>query len=152
VGKIKERYIAEGIAEYSKRLQRYGRFEIAEIKEQPYREPLGEKEKEQVLAGEGKRILARLNPRAHIIVLDRHGIQWDSEELAARLRALAVSGIHLVDFVIGGSHGLSPQVISRADFVWSFSELTFPHQLMRLILTEQIYRAQTILGGEGYHK
>ncbi len=152
MGKIKERYLADGIAEYSKRLRKYGRFEIVEIKEQSYQEPLGAKEKLLVLEEEGKRILARLNPRAHVIVLDRLGMQWSSEELAGRFQALAVSGTHLIDFVIGGSLGLSQRVVARADFVWSFSLLTFPHQLMRLILTEQIYRAQTILGGEGYHK
>lgn len=152
VGKIKERYLVDAIAEYSKRLQRYGRFEIVQIKEESYQEPLGEKEKLLVLDKEGARILARLNPRAHVIALDRLGTQWSSQELAGRFETLGISGTNQVDFIIGGSLGLSRQVVEHAAAIWSFSRLTFPHQLMRLMLTEQIYRAQTILGGESYHK
>ncbi|MFY9525411.1 MAG: 23S rRNA (pseudouridine(1915)-N(3))-methyltransferase RlmH [Limnochordia bacterium] len=152
VGKIKERFLRDGIAEYGKRLGRYGRFEVVEIKEESFKEPLNEREKQQVMEAEGERILARLNPRAYVVVLDRLGEQWSSQELAERMGSLAVGGTNQMDFVIGGSLGLAPQVLTKADFIWSFSKLTFPHQLMRLMLAEQIYRAQTIIAGESYHK
>ncbi len=131
---------------------RYGRFQIVEVKEESFNEPLSDKEKEQVLQREGERILDAIRPRSFVFVLDRHGESWRSEDLAAEFQRLAVSGTSQVVFVIGGSLGLDPAVTARADVVLSFSAFTFPHQLMRLILLEQIYRAFTIVAGERYHK
>jgi len=152
VGKIKEKYLDLGLKEYGKRMGRYGRFQIVEVKEESFNEPLSDKEKEQVLQREGERILDAIRPRSFVFVLDRHGESWRSEDLAAEFQRLAVSGTSQVVFVIGGSLGLDPAVTARADVVLSFSAFTFPHQLMRLILLEQIYRAFTIVAGERYHK
>ncbi|NLL49373.1 MAG: 23S rRNA (pseudouridine(1915)-N(3))-methyltransferase RlmH [Firmicutes bacterium] len=152
VGRIKEKFLDLGLKEYSKRMGRYGRFQMVEIKEESFNEPLSDKEVEQVLQREGERILAAIKPRAYVFALDRLGEPWSSEELAAQFQRLAVSGTSELVFVIGGSLGLDPRVIARADVVLSFSAFTFPHQLMRLILLEQIYRAFTIVAGERYHK
>ena len=152
VGKIKEKYIAQGLKEYGKRLGRYGRFGIVELKEESFAEPLSAKELDQILQREGERILAELKPRSFVFALDRLGESWSSEELATCFRRLAVRGTSQVVFVIGGSLGLDQRVLQRADVTLSFSKFTFPHQLMRLILLEQVYRAFTIVGGERYHK
>lgn len=152
VGKLKEKYLRDGIAEYSKRLGRYGRFQIVELKEESFTEPLSPKELEQVLQREGERILAELKPRSFMVALDRKGAAWSSETLARNMQKQALAGINQIDFVIGGSLGLDPRVLKRASQTLSFSKFTFPHQLMRLILIEQIYRAFTIQNGERYHK
>lgn len=152
VGKIREKYVDLGIKEYSKRMGRYGRFQVVEVKEESFNEPLSEKEIEQILNREGERILAAIKPRSFVFALDRLGEFWSSEQLAAELQRLAVSGTSQLVFVIGGSLGLDPRVLAAADVSLSFSKFTFPHQLMRLILSEQIYRAFTIVGGERYHK
>ncbi|HBG09706.1 MAG: 23S rRNA (pseudouridine(1915)-N(3))-methyltransferase RlmH [Limnochordia bacterium] len=152
VGKLKERYLVQGIEEYGKRLGRYGRLEIAELKEESFAEPLSEKEVQEILRREGERILDALKPRSHVVALDRGGRAMSSEELAEEFQRVAIGGISQLTFVIGGSLGLDPRVLQRADLVLSFSKFTFPHQLMRLILLEQIYRAFTIVNGERYHK
>jgi 23S rRNA (pseudouridine1915-N3)-methyltransferase len=152
VGKLKERYLVQGIEEYGKRLGRYGRLEIAELKEESFAEPLSEKEVQEILRREGERILDALKLRSHVVALDRGGRAMSSEELAEEFQRVAIGGISQLTFVIGGSLGLDPRVLQRADLVLSFSKFTFPHQLMRLILLEQIYRAFTIVNGERYHK
>lgn len=152
VGKLKERYLVQGIEEYGKRLGRYGHLEIAELKEESFAEPLSEKEVQEILRREGERILDALKPRSHVVALDRGGRAMSSEELAEEFQRVAIGGISQLTFVIGGSLGLDPRVLQRADLVLSFSKFTFPHQLMRLILLEQIYRAFTIVNGERYHK
>jgi 23S rRNA (pseudouridine1915-N3)-methyltransferase len=152
VGRIKERYLQEGIEEYSKRIQRYGRLQVTEVKEESFSEPLSSRELELVLGREGERILAKLSPRSFVCALDRLGHMWSSEQLAQHMQSLAIGGTSQIDFIIGGSLGLDPQVLRRAQLSLSFSQFTFPHQLMRLILVEQIYRAFTIVGGERYHK
>lgn len=152
VGKIKEKYLDHGLKEYTKRMGRYGRFQVVELKEESFNEPLSAREIEQILQREGERILAGLQPRSFVFALDRLGEAWGSEELATKFQSLAVGGVSQLTFVIGGSLGLDPRVIRRADVSLSFSTFTFPHQLMRLILLEQIYRAFTIIGGERYHK
>lgn len=152
IGKIKERYLDLGLREYSKRLSRYGRFQITELKEESFVEPLSAKELEQVLQREGDRILGELKPRSFVIALDRLGKFWSSEDMAGEFQRLALSGVSQLDFIIGGSLGLDKRVLERADATLSFSKFTFPHQLMRLILVEQIYRAFTIINGEKYHK
>jgi len=152
VGKIKEQYLQDGIEEYRKRIQRYGRLQIIEVKEESFNEPLSPRELELVLQREGERLLGRINPRAYVIALDRLGQAWSSEQLAKEFQTLAVAGTSQIDFIIGGSLGLDQKVLERAQTSLSFSGFTFPHQLMRLILAEQIYRAFTIVQGERYHK
>jgi len=152
VGKIKDKFVDLGLKEYSKRMGRYGRLQIVEVKEESFSEPLSEKETEQILAREGERILAAIKPRSFVFALDRTGESWSSEQLADKFQTLAISGVSQLVFVIGGSLGLDRRVTENADVSLSFSAFTFPHQLMRLILLEQIYRAFTIVAGERYHK
>lgn len=152
VGKIKERYLDQGLNEYSKRISRYGRLEIREVKEESFSEPLSSKELALILNREAERILAELRPRSVVIALDRLGEMWTSEMLATRMQKSAIQGVSQIEFIIGGSLGLHPKVVQKAHHSLSFSKFTFPHQLMRLILIEQIYRSFTIIGRERYHK
>ena len=152
VGKIKEKYLEMGINEYLKRLQTYAKVEIVEVKEESFSEPLSEKSSQQILEREGKRILDAIPEKYYVIALDRLGKQQTSEELSNILQELAVYGQGNIALIIGGSLGLSSAVLEKADLKLSFSKFTFPHQLMRLILVEQIYRALTIIRGEKYHK
>lgn len=152
IGRVKEKYLVRGIEEYKKRMGRYGRLEITELKEESFTEPLSEKEIQDVLGREGERILGELKPRTFVIALDRQGRELSSEQLAAEFERVALSGISQIAFVIGGSLGLDARVLQQANLVLSFSKFTFPHQLMRLILVEQIYRAFTIINTEKYHK
>jgi 23S rRNA (pseudouridine1915-N3)-methyltransferase len=152
VGKIKESYLNEGIAEYRKRLTKFAKVEIVEIDEAKASLNPSEAEIKQILETEGERLIARIPKDAVVVVLAIEGEQWSSEAFAAAIEKTSTyqSG-HLV-FVIGGSHGLSSAVKARADWKISFSKLTFPHQLMRLVLFEQLYRAFSILHHSSYHK
>lgn len=141
-----------GIAEYLKRLQAYAKLEIIEVKEESFNEPLSNKQIVMIQSKEAERILTQIPERYYTVVLDLNGKQLDSEELALTLSDQAVYQQGNVAFIIGGSLGLSEQVTKQADLILSFSKFTFPHQLMRLILVEQIYRALTIIRGEKYHK
>lgn len=152
VGRVKEKYLRDAIAEYAKRLGRYCRFEFREVTDEPTREGASAREEEMVKRTEGSRLLAAIPSDAYVIALDLRGKMMDSVAFAEKLGALASSGQSRIVFVIGGSLGLSGEVLSRADFRLSFSPMTFPHQLMRLILAEQIYRAFRILRNEPYHK
>ncbi|OUM87619.1 MAG: 23S rRNA (pseudouridine(1915)-N(3))-methyltransferase RlmH [Bacillus thermozeamaize] len=155
VGSIKERYMQQGIADYVKRLRPYARLDIVEVKEEKAPEHLSAAQEEQVREREGERILQRLpdgSPGAKVVVLDMRGKMLSSEELAAQMAEWATYGTHQLYLVIGGSLGLSRTVRERADLLWSFSRLTFPHQLMRLMVLEQLYRAFKIQRGETYHK
>lgn len=152
VGKLKEKYLVQGIAEYVKRLGPYAKVQIHEVSDEKAPETLSEAEERQVKEREGGRILAQIKPDAYVIALVLGGELWSSEDLAGHLDRLAVNGRSQVAFVIGGSLGLGETVLNRADRTLSFGRMTFPHQLMRLILVEQIYRAFKILRGEPYHK
>jgi 23S rRNA (pseudouridine1915-N3)-methyltransferase len=152
VGKIKEKYIQEGIKEFSKRLSRYCSLSIVEIEDEKAPETLSEKEMEIVKDKEGERILAKIPPNSFIISLEIEGKLLSSEDLSKKIDDLMINGINDITFVIGGSLGLSQEVRNRSDFKLSFSKMTFPHQLMRLILLEQIYRGFRIMKGEPYHK
>lgn len=152
VGKLKEKYLKQGIEEYVKRLTAYAKVEIIEIADEKAPENLSEAEMAQVKAKEGERILAKIAEDAHVIALAIEGKQKSSEQLADTLDKLATYGKSKICFVIGGSLGLGPAVLARSDDQLSFSKMTFPHQLMRLILVEQIYRAFRINKGEPYHK
>lgn len=152
VGKIKERYFEDAIREYSKRLSRYCRLEIIQVADEKTPDGASEALEEQIKEKEGRRILDQIRKGAYVIALAVEGKQLDSLELAARMERLAVEGKSQLVFLIGGSLGLSKEVMRRADFALSFSAMTFPHQLMRVILLEQIYRSFRIRAGEPYHK
>ncbi|MBT2684843.1 MULTISPECIES: 23S rRNA (pseudouridine(1915)-N(3))-methyltransferase RlmH [Bacillaceae] len=152
VGKLKEKYLKQGIEEYLKRLGSYAKVEVIEVPDEKAPEELSETEMVQVKQKEGERILAKIGPDTYVIALAINGKLKSSEELADTLDKLATYGKSKIAFVIGGSLGLSDEVLKRADEQLSFSKMTFPHQLMRLILVEQIYRAYRINRGEPYHK
>jgi 23S rRNA (pseudouridine1915-N3)-methyltransferase len=152
VGKIKEKYIVQGIAEYVKRLSRYVKLEIIEVQDERAPETLSLAEAQSVLEREGGRLGKHIRDGAVKIVLAIEGDSFTSEEFAEKLQQYGLSGRSQIDFVIGGSLGLDPAIIRQADLLLSFSKFTFPHQLMRLILLEQIYRACRISKGEPYHK
>lgn len=152
VGKIKEKFYKDAIAEYTKRLSRYCKLEIIEVADEKTPDHAGEAENKKILAKEGERILAQLRENTYVIILAIKGKMLDSVELSQKINNLAISGNGDITFIIGGSLGLDDAVIKRGDFLLSFSKMTFPHQLMRVILLEQIYRAYRILSNEPYHK
>lgn len=152
IGKLKEKYLKQGIDEYLKRLTLYAKLEIIELPDEKAPENLSEMEMEQVKQKEGERILSKISDDTHVIALAIQGKMKSSEDLAADLDRLATYGKSKVAFIIGGSLGLSNEVMKRANDTLSFSKMTFPHQLMRLILLEQVYRAFRINRGEPYHK
>lgn len=152
VGKIKEKYLEAAIAEYAKRLSRYCRLEIVQVQDEKTPDKAGEALETQIKDKEGERILAHVKDGAYVIALAIDGKQLSSEELADFVESLGVRGESHLQFVIGGSLGLSEAVLTRADYKLSFSRMTFPHQLMRVILLEQIYRSYRIISGEPYHK
>lgn len=152
VGKIKEKYLEEAIGEYTKRLNRYCKLEIIQVTDEKTPDRAGPSLEEQIKDREGRRILSHMKDGMYVITLEIQGKMLTSEELAEKMDSLGVRGISHVAFIIGGSLGLSKEVLKRADFRLSFSKMTFPHQLMRVILLEQIYRSYRIIAGEPYHK
>lgn len=152
VGKIKEKFYTDAIAEYEKRLSRYCRLELVQVADEKTPEGAGPVQEKQIKEREGERLLSRIREGDYVIALAIEGKMMDSEELAAKLNTLGLQGKSQVAFVIGGSLGLSEAVMKRADESLSFSKMTFPHQLMRVILLEQIYRSYRIMMGEPYHK
>ncbi len=152
VGKIREKFYADGIKEYMKRMGPYASIELLDGLEEKVPPRPSEKDIEKVLNKEGDRILALLGDNEILAVIDPHGEALSSEQLASRLQEWNLSGQSRVNLVIGGSHGISRAVKQRADQSISFSKMTFPHQMAVLILTEQIYRGFKILKGEPYHK
>jgi len=152
IGKLKEKYLKQGIDEYIKRLSAYAKVDIIELPDEKAPENLSDQDMKIVKDKEGERILSKISPDAHVIALAIEGKMKSSEELADNMDRLATYGKSKVTFVIGGSLGLSDVVLKRADEKLSFSRMTFPHQLMRLILLEQVYRAFRINRGEPYHK
>ena len=152
VGKIKESYLKEAIAEYVKRLGRYCTLKITEVDDEKTPESRSDALTRSILAKEGERLLRKLRDTAMVIVLAVDGKMLDSEELADCIKKQGVSGVSNIQFVIGGSLGLSDEIRKRAGLTLSFSRMTFPHQLMRLILLEQIYRIFRIINHEPYHK
>ena len=152
VGKIKEKYWREAIAEYSKRLSRYCKLEILEVADEKTLEQASKAMEEDVLEKEGERLLKLIKEDAFVITLEIEGKQLDSEAFCKKIEQLGIAGSSHIQFVIGGSIGLCKKVRERSDYALSFSPMTFPHQLMRVILLEQIYRGFRILRGEPYHK
>lgn len=152
VGKIKEMYFSEAVKEYAKRLSRYCKLEIVELPDEKTPDGASAAEEAAILEREGERILKAVREDAYVIALAIEGKALDSVEFSRRLERLGVEGKSHIVFVIGGSLGLSPAVMKRADESVSFSRMTFPHQLMRVILLEQVYRGFRIMKGEPYHK
>jgi 23S rRNA (pseudouridine1915-N3)-methyltransferase len=151
VGKVKETFLLQALQEYEKRLRPYLKLELEEVADFPCPEKAGAAQEEQVVKQEGELIQGRLNPKDYLVVLDRKGKEMTSIEFADFLNQRISFG-ETVTFVIGGSLGLSKDIIQKAQLNMSFSRLTFPHQLFRVILLEQIYRAVKISRGEKYHK
>lgn len=152
VGKIKEKFYTDAIAEYSKRLSRYCRLEIIQVADEKTPDKASETEERQIKEKEGERILSHIRDGSYVIALAIEGQMLSSEELADKIDRLGISGQSQIVLIIGGSLGLSEAVLKRADYKLSFSKMTFPHQLMRVILLEQIYRSYRIIAGEPYHK
>ncbi|WP_047980165.1 23S rRNA (pseudouridine(1915)-N(3))-methyltransferase RlmH [Ornithinibacillus contaminans] len=152
VGKLKEKYLKQGIDEYLKRLTAYAKVDIIEVPDEKAPENMSEAEMTEVKRKEGERILSHISPDTYVITLEINGKMLTSEQLSAKMDELATYGKSKVAFVIGGSLGISRAVQKRSDFALSFSKMTFPHQVMRLILLEQVYRGFRILRGEPYHK
>lgn len=152
VGKIKEKYFTDAIAEYSKRLGRYCKLNIIELKDEPTPDNPSENERQQVLKKEGARILEKIPKSCYVVPLCIEGKQKTSEELSDFIQKTATDGYNEIVFIIGGSMGICDEVKAKADFKLSFSKMTFPHQLMRVVLLEQIYRAFNIADGGKYHK
>ena len=152
VGKIKEKYLKDAIAEYTKRLNKYCKLEIIEVADEKTPDNASDVVEHVIRAKEAERILKYVKEDAYVITLEINGKQLSSEELADKIDKLGVQGTSHIIFVIGGSIGLGEDVLKKSDFALSFSKMTFPHQLMRVILLEQVYRSYRIMNGEPYHK
>lgn len=152
VGRLKEKYLVEGTAEYLKRMSAHAKVKVVEVDDEGFAENLSPAEREKVKEKEGERLLSRLRPGTFLIALDVKGKRHSSEEMAEFFSRLALEGKSDVTFAIGGTLGLPQKVLERADLRLSFSKMTFPHQLMRVILLEQIFRWFKIARGERYHK
>ena len=152
VGKVKESFMREAVGEYRKRLSRYVKLDIVEVADERTPDHASEKEEAIIREKEGERLFRKLKPDDVVIALAINGMQHDSLSFARMMDHFGLSGKGNVVFVIGGSLGLSDQLLKRADKQLSFSKMTFPHQLMRVILLEQIYRSYRIIHGEPYHK
>lgn len=152
VGKIKEKYLKDAIAEYSKRLSRYCKLEIVEVADEKTPDNASDTVEDDIRDKEGERILKYIKEDAYMITLEIAGKMLTSEEMAEKIEKLGVQGTSHIIFIIGGSIGLGREILKRSDYALSFSKMTFPHQLMRVILLEQIYRSYRIINHEPYHK
>lgn len=152
VGKIKEKYLKDAVTEYSKRLSRYCKLEIIEVADDKIPEQASEAVEDSIRRKEGERLLKHIRDDMYVITLEINGKMLTSEEFADKIETLGVRGKSSIAFVIGGSIGLGRAVLKRSEFALSFSKMTFPHQMMRVVLLEQIYRGYRIMNGEPYHK
>lgn len=152
VGKLKEKYLKEAIEEYSKRLQRYCKISLIELQDEKTPDNASEKEELQIKSKEGEAILKGIKENSFVIALDLKGKMISSEEFSSYIEDLGVNGKSDIVFIIGGSLGLSQEVLNRANYKLCFSKMTFPHQLFRVMLLEQIYRGFRIMKNEPYHK
>ena len=152
VGKLKEKYLKDGIAEYTKRISRFAKLEMIELADEKTPDKASELENQKILETEGARILSKVGERDFVVVLAIEGKTFSSEDFSKQLEQASIKGYSTLTFIIGGSLGLAPIVKNRANLSVSFGRLTLPHQLMRLVLVEQIYRAFTIQQGFPYHK
>ena len=152
VGKIKEKYLRDAIAEYTKRLSRDCKLEIIEVADEKTPDNASENAEEMIRQKEAERLLKYIREDAYLITLEIGGKQLTSEEFSEKIEKLGIQGTSHIIFVIGGSIGIGKEVLKKSDYALSFSKMTFPHQLMRVILLEQIYRGYRIMSGEPYHK
>jgi 23S rRNA (pseudouridine1915-N3)-methyltransferase len=152
VGKLKEKYLTQGVEEYVKRLSRYCSLEIIELADEKTPDNASSVVEDMIKKKEGERILKALKDESYCIALAIEGAMLTSTELAEKIDTLGVTGTSHISFIIGGSLGISDEVLKRADYKLSFSKMTFPHQLMRMILLEQVYRAYRIIHNQPYHK
>lgn len=152
VGKIKEKFYSEAVLEYQKRLSRYCKLDIIQVADEKTPDQASEAEERMIKEKEGERILSQIKDGAYVVALAIEGRMLDSVELAEKIDKLGIGGVSQIVFVIGGSLGLADSVMKRADDKLSFSKMTFPHQLMRVILLEQIYRSYRIICKQPYHK
>ena len=152
VGKIKEKFFTMAIDEYAKRLSRYCKLEIIEVADEKTPDGCSEAMEEQIKAKEGERIINAIKEDDYVIALAINGQKLDSVNFADKIEKLGINGVSSIVFIIGGSLGLDNNILKRSDYLLSFSDMTFPHQLMRVILCEQIYRCYRIINGEPYHK
>lgn len=152
VGKVKEKYFTAGIKEYEKRLSRYCKLEIIEVADEKTPDNASEMEEKQIKEKEAERISKYIKEDAYVIALAIDGEALDSMGLSRKIEKLGIDGISHIVFIIGGSLGIENRLLTRADYKLSFSKMTFPHQMMRLILLEQVYRSYRIVKGEPYHK
>ena len=150
--KIKEKYLKDAIAEYSKRLTKYCKLDIVEVADEKTPDNASEIVEEAIRDKEAERIMKHIKDDMYVVTLEIGGKMLTSEELSTKIERLGIQGKSDVAFVIGGSIGLGKEVLKRSNYALSFSKMTFPHQLMRVILLEQIYRAYRIMKGEPYHK
>ena len=152
VGKIKEKYLKDAIAEYSKRLSKYCKLEIIEVADEKTPDNASEVVEDSIRSKEAERIFKYVKDDAYVITLEIGGKQLSSEELADKIDKLGIQGTSHIIFIIGGSIGLGKEVLNKSNYALSFSKMTFPHQLMRVILLEQVYRSYRIISNEPYHK
>ncbi len=152
VGKVKENYFRDAIKEYEKRLSRYCKLQIIEVSDEKTPDQASDAENLMIKDKEGKRILSKIKDSDYVIALAIEGKKYDSVSFSNCIEKLGLTGNSNLSFVIGGSLGLSDEVLRRSDMKISFSDMTFPHQLMRVILLEQVYRAYRIMNHEPYHK
>lgn len=152
VGKIKEKYLNDGISEYAKRLSRYCKLKFTQVTDEKTPDKASESVNRQIKEIEGERLMKHIREQDYVIALAIDGAMPDSVELSKKIEKLGIDGKSSIVFVIGGSLGLSDEVLRRADEKISFSRMTFPHQLMQMILLEQIYRSYRIINHEPYHK
>ncbi len=151
VGKIKETYFREGIQEYAKRITKYAHLEIVEVPDVPIPDNPSLKQIDAIQIAESKNILKQIHPSDFVISLEPYGKQLSSEELATHIKNITVQGFSTIDFIIGGTTGLAKEVLEKSHELLSFSKLTFPHPLIRLFLTEQLFRCFKIIHNERYH-
>lgn len=152
VGKIKEKYLNDGIAEYAKRLSRYCKLTFCQVTDEKTPDKASDALNEQIKNTEAQRLMKQIREQDYVIALALDGTMLDSIELSQKISRLGIEGKSSIAFVIGGSLGLGDEVLRRADYKLSFSKMTFPHQLMQMILLEQIYRSYRIMNNEPYHK
>lgn len=152
VGKLKEKYIKDAVGEYSKRLSRYCKLNIVEVQDEKTPDNASEGEEDIIKEKEGRRVLKYVNDNMYVVALDLNGTMMASEEFSKFIGDLGLSGKSNIAFIIGGSLGISSEVLKRSHYKLCFSKMTFPHQLFRIMLLEQIYRGFRIIKGEPYHK
>lgn len=151
LGKLKEKYLLDGVNEYLKRISKYSNIKIIELSDEAIPENASSKEIENIQKVEAEKIRKNIKPQDYNIALDLTGKELSSEEFADKIEDITIKGFSTINFIIGGTTGLSRELVTNSNFVFSFSKLTFPHQLIRLFLTEQIFRAFKILNNEKYH-